>query len=444
MDAHDLDVVVLGGGTAGLHVATEVARAGKTVALVEAGLIGGESPYLACLPTQALLAAAARGESWADAVAHRDVVTGGLSDSAAVALATEAGAQVFRGTGKITAPGTVTVSTGAELRYTDLVIATGSEPVAPPIEGLADIPVWTTAESLTSADLPRRLIVLGGGPAGCELAEAYVAFGSQVTLVEAEERLLPGEPAFTGEVLAGALRRAGVEINLGSPAAKAERTGDGLTLALTDGTRIDANRLLLATGRRPRLSDIGLDVLGIAVEPGAGLSITTTCQVIDHVWAAGDVTGTGHTHIGRYQASVVAANLTGGERELDYTALPRAVFTTPEVFTVGRVTGGGLITARAGLAGTARAKAAAASKEHGCLELYADPATGTLAGGAAVGPDAAAWMSEITLAIRARVPVAILAEVVHAFPAHAEALEEALAAIQRQLVSGQTGGKADE
>jgi pyruvate/2-oxoglutarate dehydrogenase complex dihydrolipoamide dehydrogenase (E3) component len=444
MDAHDLDVIVLGGGTAGLRVASEVARAGKTVALVEAGLIGGESPYLACLPTQALLASAARGEGWADAVAHRDVVTGGLSDSAAAAQATEAGVRLFRGTGKITAPGTVTVSTGAELHYTDLVIATGSEPVAPPIEGLTDIPVWTTAESLSSADLPRRLIVLGGGPAGCELAQVYAAFGSQVTLVEAEERLLPAEPAFTGEVLAGALRRAGVEINLGSPAAKAERSGDGLTLALTDGTRIDANRLLLATGRRPRLSDIGLDVLGITVEPGAGLSITTTGQVIDHVWAAGDVTGTGHTHIGRYQADVVAANLTGDERELDYTALPRAVFTTPEVLTVGRVTGDGLITARAGLADTARAKAAAYNNEHGCLELYADPGSGTLAGGAAVGPDAAAWMSEITLAIRARVPVAILADVVHAFPAHAEALEEAVAAIQRQLVSGQTGGKPDE
>jgi pyruvate/2-oxoglutarate dehydrogenase complex dihydrolipoamide dehydrogenase (E3) component len=321
----------------------------------------------------------------------------------------------------------------------------------PPIEGLADVTAWTTAECLSSPDLPRRLIVLGGGPAGCELAQVYAAFGSQVTLVEAEERLLPGEPAFTGEVLAGALRRAGVEINLGSAAAKAERTGDGLTLGLADGTRIDANRLLLATGRRPRLSDLGLDVLDITVVPGAALPTTTTCQVIEHVWAAGDVTGTGHTHIGRYQASIVAANLTGGSREADYSALPRAVFTSPEVFAVGTVTGEGLITARAYLATTARAQADGATADQQaagqqyCLELYADPGTGVLAGGAAVGPDAAAWMAEITLAIRARIPVTTLADVVHTFPAHAEALAEALGSIQRQVVPAQTtGGQSGE
>ena len=445
MSATDIDVVVLGGGTAGTHVATQVARAAKSVVLVEAGLIGGESPYLADLPVQSLLQSAAEGESWADAVAHRDEVTGGLSDSAAGQRVSDAGVRIIRGTGKVTAAGLVTVSTGDELLYTDLIIATGSEPIAPPIEGLDAIPAWTTAEGLSSADLPRRLIVLGGGPAGCELAQIYAAFGSQVTLVEAEERLLPGEPAFAGEVLAGALRRAGVEINLGSPAAKAERTGDGLTLALTDGTRIDANRVLLATGRRPRLSGLGLDALGVTVAPGAALPTTTICQVADaegnavadgHLWAAGDVTGTGHTHIGRYQAGIVAANLTGRPREADYSALPRAVFTTPEVFTVGTVTGDGLITARANLAATAKARAVGGGA--GQLELYADPAAGVLAGGAAVGPDASAWMAEITLAIRARIPVTILADVVHAFPAHGEAVEEALADLQRQLAVKET------
>ncbi len=453
MSATDIDVVVLGGGTAGTHVATQVARAAKSVVLVEAGPDWrrvARIPGLT-LPVQSLLQSAAKGESWADAVAHRDEVTGGLSDSAAAQRASDAGLRIIRGTGKVTAAGLVTVSTGDELLYTDLIIATGSEPIAPPIEGLDAIPAWTTAEGLSSPDLPRRLIVLGGGPAGCELAQIYAAFGSQVTLVEAEERLLPGEPAFAGEVLAGALRRAGVEINLGSPAAKAERTGDGLTLALTDGTRIDANRVLLATGRRPRLSGLGLDALGVTVAPGAALPTTTICQVADaegnavadgHLWAAGDVTGTGHTHIGRYQAGIVAANLTGRPREADYSALPRAVFTTPEVFTVGTVTGDGLITARANLAATAKARAAGgtagASSSAGQLELYADPAAGVLAGGAAVGPDAAAWMAEITLAIRARIPVTILADVVHAFPAHGEALEEALGDIQRQLTLKET------
>src|SRR5579872_1670479 len=174
------DVVVLGGGTAGVHVATEVVRGGRSVALIEAGLIGGESPYLACVPSNSLLLSAGRGEAWADAVGRRDQVTGGLDDSGLAGQLTAAGVTVIRGTGRVSGPGTVTVS-GLDdpLSYTDLVVATGGEPVAPPIEGLSDIPAWTTAEGLCSPDLPRRLIVLGGGPAGCELAQIYAAFGSQ-------------------------------------------------------------------------------------------------------------------------------------------------------------------------------------------------------------------------------------------------------------------------
>src|SRR6266571_1227360 len=349
-DMAAFDVVVLGGGTAGVHVATEVAGGGKAVALVEAGLIGGESAYLACLPSNSLLLSAGRGEPWEDAVARRAEVTGGLDDSAAAQRLNRAGVQVIRGTGRITAPGTVEVTrarsaTTTTVTYSDLVIATGCEPVAPPIEGLSDIPAWTTAQSLSSPDLPRRLIVLGGGPAGCELTQVYASFGSQVTLVEAEPRLLPGEPAFAGEILAAALRRAGAEIRLGARATKAERTADGLTLALEDGTRIDAARLLLASGRRPRLGGLGLDVLGLELTPGMALPTTTRCEVAGtdglrvRVWAAGDVTGTTHTHASHYQAGVVAANILGRDREADYSAIPRCVFTTPSVFAVGAIPG---------------------------------------------------------------------------------------------------------
>ncbi|HEX6526629.1 MAG TPA: NAD(P)/FAD-dependent oxidoreductase [Streptosporangiaceae bacterium] len=443
----DFDVVVLGGGTAGVQVATQVARGGKSVALVEAGLIGGESPYLACMPSKSLLLSAARSETWEHAISRRDEVTGNLDDSAATAQITGAGVQVIRGTGRITGVGQVEVTPlglGEQLSliYTDLVITAGSEPVAPPIEGLSDIPAWTTAEGLCSPDLPRRLIVLGGGPAGCELTQIYAAFGSHVTLIEAEDGLLPGEPAFAGEILAAALRRAGAEIYLGSPAAKAERTPDGLALALADGTRIEANRLLLATGRRPRLSGLGLNTLGIKVEPGAVLPITTTCQVVGaggHIWAAGDVTGVGHTHAGRYQADVVAANIVGQRREADYTAIPRVVFTTPAVFAVGANprTGASVVTARADLATTARARLG--DDDHGCLELYADPRSGLLVGGAAVGPEAASWMAEVTLAIRAKIQVGILTDVVHAFPGYGEALEVAL----RQLAASTGTDTAD-
>jgi pyruvate/2-oxoglutarate dehydrogenase complex dihydrolipoamide dehydrogenase (E3) component len=319
-----------------------------------------------------------------------------------------------------------------------------------------------------------------------------------VTLVEAEPRLLPGEPAFAGEILAVALRRAGAEIRLGSRATKAERTADGLTLALEDGTRIDAARLLLATGRRPRLGGLGLDALGLEVTPGMALPTTTRCEVAGaggpkvRVWAAGDVTGTTHTHASHYQASVVAANILGQHREADYSAIPRCVFTTPSVFAVGAVPdtrdgtkedsgspdrpaaadhgpgngattrrmlriakapipgevpaeapaevpaevkdGGRLITARARLGDTARGYLG--QDDLGCLELYADAGTGVLAGAVAVGPDAASWMGEVTVAIRAGIPVAVLADVVHAFPTYGEALQTAL----RELAG--TGGRA--
>jgi pyruvate/2-oxoglutarate dehydrogenase complex dihydrolipoamide dehydrogenase (E3) component len=423
------DVVVLGGGTAGVHVATEVARGGKSVALIEAGLIGGESPHLACLPSNSLLLSAARGEAWEDAVARRDEVTGGLDDSPAAQRLAGAGVTVIRGTGRITSPGTVQVA-GEEVTYADLVLATGCEPVAPPIEGLSDIPTWTTAEGLCSPDLPRRLIVLGGGAAGCELTQIYASFGSQVTLVEAEGGLLPGEPAFAGEAIAAALRRAGAEIYLGSRATKAERTQDGLTLALADGTRIDADRLLLASGRRPRLGGLGLDLLGLDVTPGQALPTTTSCQVTGahgRVWAAGDVTGTTSTHASHYQARVVAANILDSPREADYSAIPRCVHTTPAVFAVGTGPGPGLRSVRASLTGTTRGRLG--RDDLGCVELYEQD--GVLVGAVAVGPDAAAWMSEVTLAIRAKVPVAVLADVVHAFPTHGEALEEAFRELAR-------------
>ena len=427
------DVVVLGGGTAGVHVATEVVRGGKSVALVEAGLIGGESPYLACLPSNSLLLSASQGVTWEDAVARRDEVTGGLDDSGAAQRLTSSGVTVFRGTGRITGPGAVEVALSApaeagptSLAYTDLVIATGCEPVAPPIEGLSDIPTWTTAQGLLSPDLPRRLLVLGGGPA-CELAQIFAAFGSQVTLIEADAGLLPGEAAFAGEILTVALRRAGVEIFLGSPATKAERTPEGLTLALQDGTRVDADRLLLATGRRPRLTGLGLDALGITTAPGQALPTDASCQVVSGVWAAGDVTGITHTHASRYQAGVVAANLLGQPREADYSAIPRCVYTTPSVYAVGEPARAGLSVARVPLSDTVRGRLG--RDDLGRLELYA--ADGVLAGAVAVGPDAAAWMAEVTLAIRAKIPVTVLADVVHAYPTYGEALQAAFRQLAR-------------
>jgi len=435
-----VDVVVLGGGIAGERVAVEAAGGGKSVALVEAGLVGGESPYLACIPSNSLLRSARGGETWENAVARRDALIARLDDSAAAGRLAGAGVSLVRGTGRVTAPGTVTVHSSGdgedtELSYADLVIATGSEPVAPPIEGLADIQAWTTAEALTCPDLPRRLIILGGGPAGCELAQIYATFGSAVTLIETEDRLLAAEPGFTGEILAEVLRRAGVDLRLGSAAVKASREDDGLAVQLADGTRLEADRLLLASGRRPRLTGLGLEALGIDVTPGKPLTVDQACRVADGVWAAGDATGTGHTHVASYQAGIVAANILGAARVADYRALPRAVYTDPSVFAVGltpqtaAAAGVALRTAAAALADTARARLDA--DDAGYVELYAEPDSGMLVGAAAVGPDAADWMAEITLAIRAEIPVKTLADVVHAFPTHGEVLEAPLRALSQ-------------
>ncbi len=482
----DFDVVVLGGGTSGSLIAMGVSQAGRSTALVEAGLVGGEAPYLADMASKSLLQSARRGETWEHAVARRDEVAGHLDDAAAAARLAEAGVTLIRGTGQITGPGTIVVQPNAAksslnglapagpltLGYTDLVVCTGSEPVAPPVEGLTDVPAWTSAEALTCPDLPRRLVVLGAGPVGCELAQIYAAFGSQVTLVEAEPHLLPGEAPFTGEILGDALRRTGVDLRLGSAVVKAETTDAGLALTLADGTRIEADRVLLASGRRPRLSGLGLEELGISAAPGEMLPLDESCRVVPNVpgkaaptapgkdvpatpgtkqagriWAAGDVTAVApYTHTARYQAQIVAANLLGGSRAADYRAIPRTVYTSPSVYTVGMspsladATGVELITVSCDLAETARATVE--DDDRGRDELYVDAASGDLlVGAAAIGPDAEEWMGEVTLAIRARIPLAVLADVVHAFPTYGEARRDAVAGALGPPGAGGGGGE---
>jgi pyruvate/2-oxoglutarate dehydrogenase complex dihydrolipoamide dehydrogenase (E3) component len=494
----DFDVVVLGGGTSGSLVAVEVSRAGRSTALVEAGLVGGEAPYLADMASKSLLQSARRGETWEHAVARRDEVAGHLDDTAAAAPLAEAGVTLIRGTGRITGPGTVVVQPNPgkdsrsgpaaaaplTLRYQDLVVCTGSEPVAPPVEGLADVPAWTSAEALTCPDLPRRLVVLGAGPVGCELAQIYAAFGSQVTLIEAEPHVLPGEAQFTGEILGDALRRTGVDLRLGSAVVKAETTDEGLALTLADGTRIEADRVLLASGRRPRLSGLGLEELGITAGPGEMLPLDENCRVVPNapvktvpnvpgkaapsapgkaapsaqakaaspgtkatgrIWAAGDVTAVApYTHTARYQARIIAANLLGSTRAADYRAIPRTVYTSPSVYTVGMspslaaATGVDLITVSYDLAETARAQVE--DDDRGRVELYADAGSGDiLVGAAAIGPDAEEWMGEVTLAIRARIPLAVLTDVVHAFPTYGEAVGTPLRGLA-QRSAGHAGG----
>jgi dihydrolipoamide dehydrogenase len=444
-DAQDkrYDVLVLGGG-AGKNIAAGLARAGRSVALVESRLVGGECPYFACMPSKSLLHSARRGETWEHAVARRDEVTRHLDDAPTAAEMAEAGVTVIRGRGSVARPGVVDVD-GAEYGYTDLVVATGSEPVTPDVEGIGDVPTWTSDEALIRPDLPRRLVVLGGGPVGCELSQIYAAFGSQVTLVEAADRLLAAEAPFIGDLLADVLRRMGADLRLGVGATRAERTESGLRLHLSDGGHIDADRILIAAGRRPCVADLGLERLGVQVDPKRGIAVDVTCKaVVDAdagtdgttVWAAGDVTGLApYTHAANYQSRVVVSNVLGKRREADYRAVPRAVYTTPSMYAVGvspvSATGLELVAAGYDLSNTPRATVE--DDDRGRVELYADRARGVLVGAAAIGLYAEEWMSEITLAIRAETPLSILADVVHAFPTYGEAIEPVLRELVERL-----------
>ena len=447
------DVVILGAGSAGENLANTLAQAGKSVAIIEEGRVGGECGFVACVPSKILLRAAEvrlllreahrlgavvasidAGDgraAYAGAVARRDAIVPDDDGFGAQQLA-DNGVTLIRGRGTILRPGVVGVG-DAELGYTDLVIATGSAPTIPPIPGLDAVPTWTSDQALTSPELPGSLLIMGGGAVGCELAQIYAAFGTAVTLVQSDPQLLPQEEPKIAAILADALRANGVTLHLGAEAASASRTADGgVALTLKDGTTLHAARLLLAVGRDPRVKGIGLDTLGIA--PGdKGLETDAYCRVRgqEHIWAGGDVAGIApYTHTANYHAKILAANLLGQRKRADYRAIPRAVYTTPTVAGVGltaaqaREQGLTIGTAGVDLRDTARAETEGTT--HGRLELLADQQRGVLIGASAIGPHADAWLGEATLAIRAAVPLDLLSDVIRAFPTFNEAYTDAL------------------
>jgi pyruvate/2-oxoglutarate dehydrogenase complex dihydrolipoamide dehydrogenase (E3) component len=367
------------------------------------------------------------------ALAWRDYMVSNHTDTSAEKWLTDRGIDLIRGNGRLAGPGTVEVS-GTQHTATHIVVATGAEPIIPPVPGLRELEgVWTNREVTAMTAVPRRLLILGGGPVGVEMAQAVRRLGGEVALVDMADHVLANEPAPLGEALGEALRRDGIELVLAASATRARRDGEDFVLTLDDGRELRGDRLLVATGRRPRVEGIGLETVGIDPTPH-GIPVDTHLRVGNHpgLWALGDVTGIWPlTTTGKYQGDIVAANILGEPREANYDALPRVVFTDPQAASVGALDAQFSGTAPvSGVAKTATYTRAYA-ESNGFLTLLSD---GTrLTGAYALGPEAGEWLQQATLAIRAHVPLDVLRDTIQPFPTFSEIYADALKALRAEI-----------
>ncbi len=431
-------VVVLGGGAAGEAFVAELRKLDEDVAitLVEQELVGGECSYWACMPSKTLLrspeivAAAGRAPGAAEALGDsvdtervlwwRDQVVDELDDSTQAKWLEGLGVELVRGEATVREPGVVVVG-DRKLPYESLVVATGSASAIPPVPGLDALPYWMSRDATSLREVPASLAVLGGGVVGCEMAQLYRRLGAEIDLVQIGPKLLPREDNEAGELLADCLREEGIRVHTCTEAELVECSySDRFHLRVPDGEDIRADRLLVATGRKPRVEGLGLESLEVQVEKH-GVVVDERLRAGPGVWAVGDVTGVAlFTHVGKYQGRVAARNLAGQDVRADYRAVPAVTFTDPQVASVGRTDGEGTVCAKREAA--SRHSTYERPKRQLFVKLFADPERQVLVGATVVGPEAGEWLGQLTLAVKAETPVAVLRDTIQPYPTFSEAI----------------------